>query len=254
MTIWIDRPAWPAHGRLWSHLISDTSYAEVHAFAAANGIPRRGFEGDHYDVPEQAYAALVAAGARPTTSAHILELLAGSRLRLRKRRGEKGIARALDIVFPDGSIADIDMVASSMGPPEAATFASAVLIREAGGRYLVGFSRRRQEWSAPGGWREPGETPVETAVRETREETGIVLDPGTLRPVAYERFHRHEGSPWPVPGGRFLAVFRCELRESAPTLTAPDGEPAEWVAPEEMLVRYAHSWWRPLVSHLLAHP
>ncbi len=51
MTLMIDPPLWPAHGRRWSHLISDTSFAELHTFARALGIPERGFDGDHYDVP-----------------------------------------------------------------------------------------------------------------------------------------------------------------------------------------------------------
>ena len=38
MTIWIDPPAWPAHGRSWSHLISDASYDELQTFAAQAGI------------------------------------------------------------------------------------------------------------------------------------------------------------------------------------------------------------------------
>ena len=33
--ILVDRPRWPARGRLWSHLISDVGYAELHAFAEA---------------------------------------------------------------------------------------------------------------------------------------------------------------------------------------------------------------------------
>lgn len=251
MTIWIDPPAWPAHDRLWSHLVSDVSVAELQEFADRMGIPRRAFEGDHYDVPQELYADLLAAGARPTTTAHLLQLLDSARLRLRKRTGEKGIGRVLDVRFPDGSIADVDLVASSRTPPEGATFASAVVVQEAGGRFLMAYSRRRREWSAPGGWREPGESPLTTAVRETAEETGIALDPQALRPVAYERFHPHPASPWPVPGGRFLAVFRCDLTASSPALTAPEGEPAEWVDRESMLRRYAESWWLPLLTHLL---
>ena len=46
MTILIDDPRWPAHGRLWSHLVSDSDLDELHEFAAANGIPRRGFDLD----------------------------------------------------------------------------------------------------------------------------------------------------------------------------------------------------------------
>jgi len=88
VTIWIDAPAWPAHGRLWSHLISDTSFEELHAFAAANGLPRRGFEGDHYDVPDDRYAALLAAGARPAEGREIVRMLQVSGLRIPKRRLE----------------------------------------------------------------------------------------------------------------------------------------------------------------------
>jgi muramoyltetrapeptide carboxypeptidase len=84
MAILVDPPAWPAHGRLWSHLVSDVSYDELHAFAAAHGVPRRGFERDHYDVPADAYESLVAAGATPVPSRVLLERLTRAGLRRRK--------------------------------------------------------------------------------------------------------------------------------------------------------------------------
>ena len=59
--ILIDPPAVPGHGRLWSHLVSDSSLDELHAFARALGVPERGFERDHYDVPERLYAPALAA-------------------------------------------------------------------------------------------------------------------------------------------------------------------------------------------------
>lgn len=83
--ILIDPPAWPAHGRLWSHLVSDTSFEELHAFAAAAGVPARGFDGDHYDVPEQAYEGLVAAGAVPVRSRELVQRITAAGLRRRKR-------------------------------------------------------------------------------------------------------------------------------------------------------------------------
>jgi muramoyltetrapeptide carboxypeptidase len=82
--ILVDPPAWPAHGRLWSHLISDTSLEELHAFAAAAGVPRRGFERDHYDVPGEMYDALLAAGARPVSARDVVSALEASGLRRRK--------------------------------------------------------------------------------------------------------------------------------------------------------------------------
>lgn len=85
MTVYIDPPTWPGHGRLWSHLVSDTSYAELHAFAAQLGIPRRAFERDHYDVAAEHYAAAVQAGARPVGSREIVRRLYASGLRRRKR-------------------------------------------------------------------------------------------------------------------------------------------------------------------------
>ena len=60
MTVLIDTPVWHWRGRLWSHLVSDVSYEELHAFVAAElGIPRRAFQGDHYDVPEELYQRAV---------------------------------------------------------------------------------------------------------------------------------------------------------------------------------------------------
>ena len=83
--ILIDPPAWPAWNRVWSHLVSDESYDELHAFAKAAGIPARGFDRDHYDVPEEWYAEAVAAGAVPVTSRELIIRLLAAGLRRRKR-------------------------------------------------------------------------------------------------------------------------------------------------------------------------
>ncbi|WES65313.1 DUF4031 domain-containing protein [Microbacter sp. GSS18] len=85
MTILIDEPRWPAHGRLWSHLVSDSDLAELHAFAEANGIPRRGFDLDHYDVPDSAHDRLIAAGAQPVSGHELVRRLLASGLRVTAR-------------------------------------------------------------------------------------------------------------------------------------------------------------------------
>jgi hypothetical protein len=84
MTVYIDLPIWPGHDRLWSHLISDQSYEELHAFAESIGIPRRAFERDHYDVMSDRYDAALAAGAQPVNSREIVRLLWAAGLRRRK--------------------------------------------------------------------------------------------------------------------------------------------------------------------------
>ncbi|MCF6523103.1 DUF4031 domain-containing protein [Streptomyces sp. JJ36] len=81
MTVYIDPPVWPGHGRTWSHLVSDVSYEELHAFAAAIGCPRRAFDRDHYDVPAERYAAAVRHGAVEVTSKELLRRLTGAGLR-----------------------------------------------------------------------------------------------------------------------------------------------------------------------------
>ncbi len=78
--ILIDPPNAAGHGRLWSHLASDTSYDELHVFAAHLGIPLRGFDRDHYDVPAEWYDAVVAAGAVPVTSRELVSRLVSAGL------------------------------------------------------------------------------------------------------------------------------------------------------------------------------
>jgi hypothetical protein len=84
--ILIDPPNVPARGRMWSHLASDVSYDELHAFARGLGIPERGFDRDHYDVPAERYDDVVAAGATPVSSREIVRRLVAAGLRRRKPR------------------------------------------------------------------------------------------------------------------------------------------------------------------------
>lgn len=87
VTVYIDPPTWPGHGRLWSHLVSDVSYDELHLFAADLGLPPRAFERDHYDLPSHRYADAVRAGAVEVSSREVVRLLYGAGLRRRKYVG-----------------------------------------------------------------------------------------------------------------------------------------------------------------------
>ena len=87
--ILIDQPIWPAHDTLWGHLVSDQSLDELHAFAEKAGIPRRGFDRDHYDYPAYRRDALIALGAQPVGLRDLVERLRASGLRVsqREKRG-----------------------------------------------------------------------------------------------------------------------------------------------------------------------
>ena len=82
VTILIDEARWWHRGRKWCHMVSDESYDELLAFADEVGIPRRGFQGDHFDIPQEYRAAMVVAGAVEVESRELLRRLRAAGLRL----------------------------------------------------------------------------------------------------------------------------------------------------------------------------
>ena len=82
VAILIDEARWWWRGKRWCHLVSDTSYEELHEFASRAGIPRRGFQGDHYDIPEDYRTELIEAGAVQVESRELVRRLRGAGLRL----------------------------------------------------------------------------------------------------------------------------------------------------------------------------
>jgi predicted HAD superfamily phosphohydrolase len=83
--ILVDPAVWPWRGRLWAHLVSDTSYDELHAFAERLGIPRHAFQGDHYDVPEALRDEALTLGAVPASARQIIIALKAAGLRRSRR-------------------------------------------------------------------------------------------------------------------------------------------------------------------------
>ncbi|WP_346767721.1 DUF4031 domain-containing protein [Knoellia koreensis] len=240
MTIWIDPPAWPAHGRLWSHLVSDTSYDELHEFAAAQGIPRRGFEGDHYDVPEERYAALVAAGAREVGGRELVRLLQASGLRVQKRRHEKVIASVPDASWlPPGSRADV-IASRQENPPSHTVVVRLALFRgddvlvldrsDGGGPDLP---------SAPVG----DATPAQALDLLHRVVTGVDAPPD-LRLIGYVRNvvqQPDDDYPWPTPS----AAFTVWQREVGPDATVLAGR---WLQPADQAAQLGTRHWWPLLE------
>lgn len=112
----------------------------------------------------------------------------------------------------------------------------AVVLR--GGRVLLG--RRlsvhgRGTWSFPGGRSEPGETPVATAIRELREETGLVAHGGRVVAETLDGFPESRllfrtrlvvlddarGEAWPREPDKTAAWRWCDWRRLPQPLFRP---------------------------------
>jgi hypothetical protein len=81
--------------RDWCHLTVEGSFEELHAFAAQLGIPRRFFQGDHYDLPAHLRARALELGAHAVSTRELLARMAGP-------RGERARQRARRRVTPGG--------------------------------------------------------------------------------------------------------------------------------------------------------
>jgi 8-oxo-dGTP pyrophosphatase MutT (NUDIX family) len=72
-----------------------------------------------------------------------------------------------------------------------------------GKRVLLGHATRSPRWDIPKGTAEPDENFADAAVRELREETGLVASPDELAVLGVHPYLR----------GKDLALFRWELRQ-----------------------------------------
>ena len=80
--ILVDECRWWWRDQLWCHMVSDVHFDELHEFAATLGIPRRGFQGDHYDIPTHVREIALVTGAVAVTSRELVLRLRAAGLRL----------------------------------------------------------------------------------------------------------------------------------------------------------------------------
>jgi hypothetical protein len=150
MTVMVDPPNASGHGRMWSHVASDTDFAELHAFARTVGLPERGFDRDHYDVPAEWYERVVAAGAEPVSSRELLTRIAAAGLRRPKahtyapRRPGRPLLRP-----PRLRAGDVVAVVSPAGPVDPRRLDAGVEVLRSWGLEVL-LPRPRQAVSA--GW------------------------------------------------------------------------------------------------------
>ncbi len=244
--ILVDPPSWTFAERVWSHLASDTSYAELHAFAERVGLHPYSYDGDHYDVPSERYGEVVAAGATPVTARTILDRLRAAGLRYPKRRGDRPVPAAGGLSWLHVPHR-LDLLCSRRPPPEASTVAAATFVIDDADRILLVPHERRGGWEPPGGWREPGESPAEGAAREVQEETGLRLRLDALLPVGYERVV-FTGEP---PPGRWRRPYSHIALFAAQVDAVEDVDAgAQWVARAVFGTRCQVAPWWPLVGRL----
>jgi ADP-ribose pyrophosphatase YjhB (NUDIX family) len=238
----IDQPRWPAHGRLWSHLVSDTSLAELHAFADLLRLPPRSFEGDHYDVPAEHYEAVVAAGARPVSIRELVVALHASGLRRPKRKGERVLSSTL---VPDAGTAlpaRSDLLASTLPPPVTPARVEVLLFGPSatGPRpslLLLHAPTDKARWSLPGGDVKVADGIEQVAAHAVSQQTGVHVDSTALRICGHTRT-LGQNPTWST----YVTTTLTEPAEHGPA--------ARWLPTEDAAGGHATPW-LPLVDWLL---
>ena len=116
--------------------------------------------------------------------------------------------------------------------------ARSILIR--GGRIAMIHSRKYDYYKFPGGGIEPEETAVEALIRETREEAGLIIIPGSIREYGY--VHRVQKSTYDEK--EFLIqdnfYYLCSAEDASVPQSLDDYESDEcftpvFVTPEEAI-------------------
>ena len=98
---------------------------------------------------------------------------------------------------------------------------------DAEGRVLLQRRADDGTWCLPGGYVEPGEAPHETAVRETREETGLDVEPETLVGVDTRRPGEYG------PHGLVVHTYLCTARGGT-VAASREGTAVGYRAPDDV--------------------
>ncbi|MEU1754011.1 NUDIX domain-containing protein [Micromonospora matsumotoense] len=116
--------------------------------------------------------------------------------------------------------------------------AVSVFVRDEQARVLLIRRTDNGLWSLPGGGQEIGETVAETAVRETREETGISVEVVGMVGVYSDPGHVIEYSDGEVRQ-QFSLCFRAVPVSGTPT-PSDESHEVRWVARDELAALDIH--------------
>lgn len=85
-------------------------------------------------------------------------------------------------------------------------------------------------WALPGGWADVGYTPFEVAVKETHEETGLLVRAVRLLALLDKKNHPHPPQPWYI----YKAFVLCEIEGGSLLENTPETAGARWFREEEI--------------------
>ncbi|WP_056446821.1 NUDIX hydrolase [Massilia sp. Root335] len=95
-----------------------------------------------------------------------------------------------------------------MRTPPVVAVSCGTLVVDAGGRLLLGHVTHTPRWDIPKGVQDPGESPLDAAVRELWEETGLAFAPDAFRDLGRFEYRRDKA----------LHLFRVEVGAAMPDL------------------------------------
>ena len=120
------------------------------------------------------------------------------------------VAAEIAARYSDGELQTITtMFRSETGPATPKIDVRAAVISE---NKILLVKERGDGWTLPGGWVDPGESPSEAAVRETKEESGYDVNAVRLMAI-YDR--DRQGHP-PCPFHVYKVIFLCDLVGGSP--------------------------------------
>ena len=115
------------------------------------------------------------------------------------------VAAEIAAKYSDGELQTIQaMFSQEVGPATPKIDVRAAVISE---NKILLVKERGNGWTLPGGWVDPGESPSEAAVRETKEESGYDVNAVRLMAI-YDR--DRQGHP-PCPFHVYKLIFLCDL-------------------------------------------
>jgi ADP-ribose pyrophosphatase YjhB (NUDIX family) len=117
----------------------------------------------------------------------------------------ENVAAEIGATYSDGELQTIQgMFRHEAGPATPKIDVRAAVFSE---HKILLVKERGDGWTLPGGWVDPGESPSEAAIRETKEESGYDVRAVKLMAI-YDR--DRQGHP-PCPFHVYKVIFLCDL-------------------------------------------